>query len=208
MADLMLLARAERVDLAAFLQTLSPQQWEAPSLCRGWRVRDVVAHMLSYEELGTVALAGRFARGWFVPDWANAVGVADYAEHSPQQLLALLDDSLVPRGLTAGFGGRIALVDGMIHQQDIRRPLGVARDVPADRLGPALDFARTAPTIGAFWRVRGLRLVATNLDWAAGRGAEVHGAAEALLMAIAGRRGVTDELSGPGQPTLTRRIGG
>lgn len=201
------LARAERVDLAALLQTLTPQQWEVPSLCAGWRVRDVVAHMLSYEELNTGGLVRRFARGWFLPGRTNAVGVADYAGYSPQQLLILLDDSLEPRGLTAGFGGRIALVDGMIHHQDIRRPLGIARDIPADRLGPALDFVRIAPTIGAFWRARGLRLVATDLDWSAGHGPEVHGPAEALLMAVAGRRGITDELTGPGQPTLADRTG-
>ena len=50
-----------------------------------------------------------------------------------------------------------------------------------------LDFARTAPPIGAFRRIRGLRLVATDLDWAMGKGAEVTGTGEALLMAMAGR---------------------
>ena len=95
----------------------------------------------------------------------------------------------------------------MIHQQDIHRPLGIPRVIPADRLAPALDFARTAPAIGAFWRIRGLRLLATDLDWAAGHGPEVHGAGEALLLAIAGRRGITDELNGPGRHTIARRIG-
>lgn len=202
----MALARAERADLAALLQALTPQQWEAPSLCAGWRVRDVVAHMLSYEELDTLGLVRRFARGRFLFNRTNAVGVADYAEHSPQQLVDLLARSMQPRGLTAGFGGRIALVDGMIHQQDIRRPLGIARDIPADRLGPALEFARTAPTIGAFWRTRGLRLIATDLDWAAGRGAEVNGPGEALLMTMAGRADALDALTGPGQPTLAGRV--
>ncbi len=205
--NLMHLARAERSDLATLLRGLTPQQWEAPSLCADWRVRDVVAHMLSYEELDTLGLARRFARGRMLFDRTNAVGVADYAGHSPQQLLELLERSQEPRGLTAGFGGRIALVDGMIHQQDIRRPLGILRDIPAERLALALDFARTAPTIGAFWRIRGLRLTANDLDWAAGRGTDVHGTAEALLLALAGRRGVVEELSGPGQAELTRRIG-
>ena len=67
-------------------------------------------------------------------------------------------------GRRPGSAARIALVDGLIHQQDIRRPLGIGRDIPGDRLRPVLDFARTAPPIGAFRRIRGLRLVATDRD--------------------------------------------
>lgn len=100
----------------------------------------------------------------------------------------------------------VALADGLIHHQDIRRPLGMHRNIPAERLLPALRCALIAPPIRGFWRVRGLRLVATNLDWAAGAGTQVQGPAEALLMAIAGRRGVVGELSGPGQQKLARRI--
>ncbi|MEO8814011.1 MAG: maleylpyruvate isomerase family mycothiol-dependent enzyme [Mycobacterium sp.] len=208
MADVMELASAERADLAQFLATLTPQQWQAPSLCEGWRVRDVVAHVVSYDELDAAGLARRLLRGRFLLGRANAAGVIDYAQHSPQQLLELLHRSLRPRGLTAVFGGRIGLLDAMIHQQDIRRPLGLARDVPAERLRVALDFARNAPPIGAPWRIRGLRLVATDLDWATGHGDEVRGRAESLLMAMAGRRGIVDELTGAGQHTLAGRTGG
>ena len=65
-----------------------------------------------------------------------------------------------------------------------------------------------APDIGGLWRTRGLRLVATDLPFAAGVGPEVRGPAEALLMAMAGRRSVVSELSGPGQAKLASRIGG
>lgn len=208
MSGVMELARAERADLAELLAGLAPQQWQAPTLCDGWQVRDVVAHVLSYEELDAAGLARRLARGRFLLGRANAAGVTAYAGYDPQQLLDLLHRSMRPRGLTAAFGGRIALLDAMIHQQDIRRPLGITRDIPAERIRTALTFARIAPPIGAPWRIRGLRLVATDLDWAAGRGDEVRGPAEALLMAMAGRRGVTDELTGPGRATLARRTGG
>ncbi|HEX4724093.1 MAG TPA: maleylpyruvate isomerase family mycothiol-dependent enzyme [Pseudonocardiaceae bacterium] len=204
--NLMSLARDERADLADFLATLSPQQWAAPSLCAGWTVHDVVAHMLSYDELTPAGLAARFAKGWFLPDRANAVGLAEYRTREPEQLLALLKDHLTPRGLPAAFGGMIALADGMIHHQDIRRPLGLPREIPAARLVAGLRIALTAPVIRGFWRVRGVRLVATDLEWSTGRGPEVRGKAEALLMVIAGRRGVVGELSGPGRPKLAERI--
>ncbi len=205
--DAMSLAREERAELADLLATLTPAQWEAPSLCTGWRVRDVVAHMYSYEELGPVGLVGRFVRGGLRLDRVNAAGVAAYADRSPDDLLALVRDHQQPRGLTAGFGGRIALTDGVIHHQDIRRPLGLPRDIPAERMRVVLEFARTAPTIGAAKRVRGLTLVATDLDWRAGSGPVVEGPAEPLLMAVAGRRGVAGELTGPGLETLAARIG-
>jgi len=205
--DTMALARAERADLVQLLDTLSPAQWEAPSLCAGWRVRDVVAHMFGYDELRPLALAGRFLRGGLRTDPVNAIGVAAWATRSTDDLLALAKTHLQPRGLTAGFGGRIALTDGVIHHQDIRRPLGLARTVPADRLRVVLSFARTAPTIGARHRIRGLTLTATDLDWTTGTGPAVEGPAEALLMAMAGRPGVAAELTGPGLSTFAARAG-
>jgi uncharacterized protein (TIGR03083 family) len=111
-----------------------------------------------------------------------------------------------PQGLTAGFGGRIALTDGMIHQQDIRRPLGIPRTIPPDRLRAALDFAKYAPRILGALRARGVRLVATDLDWSHGRGPEVRGNGEALLMAMAGRRAALDDLDGPGKAKLAQHI--
>lgn len=200
------LARAERVDLLAFLADLGPHQWDVPTLCTGWRVRDLVAHVIGYEGLGGRELAGRFVRGRFSPARINDTRLAEFGDAAPDELLALLEQRLEPSGLTTAFGGRIALLDAMIHQQDIRRPLGAARTIPPERLLPALSFARIAPPIGAIWRARGLRLVATDLDWSEGRGPEVRGPAEAVLMAISGRQGIVDELSGPGTATLAARL--
>ncbi len=161
--------------------------------------------MFSYEELGVGALVARFLKGGLIPSRINAVGVAGYAG-DPDDLLALVKDHLRPRGLTTGFGGRIALTDGVIHHQDIRRPLGMSRDIPAERMLVVLDFGRVAPTIRAGRRIKGLKLVATDLDWTAGSGPTVEGPAEALLMAIAGRGVAVHELTGPGQPTLANRL--
>ncbi|OBG67161.1 DinB family protein [Mycobacterium sp. E188] len=203
-ASLMSMARDERADLAEFLATLTPEQWEAPSLCTHWTVKDVVAHTISYEELGPLGLAGRFAKGWIVR--ANQVGVDEFAGLGPEQLLDFLRAHLQPRGLTAGFGGMIALVDGTIHHQDIRRALDRPRIVPADRLERVLQLVPGNPRLGAGRRIRGLRLRATDLDWAHGRGPEVTGPGEALLMAMSGRRAALADLDGPGLNTLAARL--
>ncbi|MFC4946188.1 maleylpyruvate isomerase family mycothiol-dependent enzyme [Pseudonocardia sp. GCM10023141] len=205
--DATALAHDERAELAALLAGLTPEQWRAPTLCTKWRVRDVVAHMFSYEELGMGALIGRFIAGGLNADRVNAAGVARFADHTPDDLLARVKQHLEPSGLPAKFGGRIALTDGLIHQQDIRRSLGLPREIPADRMLCALPFACTARPIGASKRVEGLTLTATDLDWTTGTGPNVEGSAEALIMAVAGRREALAELSGPGQPILADRIG-
>ena len=200
------LARDERADFAAFLATLSPQQWQAPTLCARWRVRDVVAHVISYDELDARGLLAHVVRGRFRPDQVNAAALVGYDTRTPGQLLALLTDHLQPRGLPAALGGRVALVEALIHHQDIRRPLGLPRAIPPERLVPALRTALIAPDIGGLWRIRGVRLVATDLGFSAGAGPEVRGTAEALLMTIAGRRDVMSELSGPGQRKFAGRL--
>ena len=206
--SVMELARQERQELLELLVSLSEDQWRAPSLCEGWSVQDVVAHVLSYEELRPRRLLKRFAQGLFHPDRVNAVGVCEYRSRTPDELIDLLRRHLSPTGLTAGMGGAIALTDGMIHQQDIRRPLRLPREIPAERLRPALRTALFSPILRGVVRVRGVRLVATDMEWTFGGGPEVRGAAEALLMIIAGRRGVVAELSGTGQPTIAPRLDG
>lgn len=204
--DRLAMATGERTDLAEFLATLSPADWDVPSLCEGWRVRDVVAHVISYEDLSAVGVLRRFARGRFSPGAVNEIGVAEYAVE-PDRLLALLRQRLRPRGFTSLGGGRIALLDGLIHHQDIRRALGRPREVPPDRLLEALRMSLGASPLRSKGRVRGLRLIADDVDFTAGEGLEVRGPGEPLLMAVAGRRGVVDELTGAGQPLLARRIG-
>lgn len=205
--DVMAMARAERSELTDLLETLTPGQWEHPTLCRGWRVHDVVAHLVSYEEHGPTDLARRLLRARLRPGRLNDVALADYRERSPEELVDFLRRHLTPQGTTASLGGRVGLVDALVHHQDIRRPLGLPREVPADRLLVTLPFSVTAPPLRGFWHARGVRLVATDPDWSWGRGPEAAGPAEAVLMVLAGRPGVALELTGPGAGLLQRRLG-
>jgi len=201
------LARAERADFAEFLAGLTPEQWDQPSLCTKWRVRDVVAHAFGYDELDRDETVRQFVRGWLIPDRINAAVLELYRDRSPQQLLDMVQNHTDPRGFTAGFGGMIALVDGTIHHQDIRRTLGQPRTIPADRLKRVLGLVPGNPRLGAGRRIRGLRLRATDIDWAHGHGPEVIGPGEALLMAMAGRPAALTDLAGPGHATLAARLG-
>lgn len=206
MPDVMTLASDERRDLADFLATLTPGQWEVQSLCENWTVREVVVHVVGYDELGLRRTGARLVRGRFSLSRTNRIGVDAHAETLPAEVLALLRTHLRPRGFTAAFGGRVGLTDGLIHHQDIRRVLGAPRQVPAERLLVALPFSLWAVPLPSRRDVRGLRLVATDLDWAHGQGPEVTGTGEALLMAIAGRSAALADLDGPGTPVLAERV--
>ena len=102
--DVRLWARDERGDLAAFLTTLTPQQWQAPTLCTRWRVRDVVAHVISYDNLDARALLAVAARARFRPGRINDTALTRYAQHTPEQLLELLTGNLQARGQPAALG--------------------------------------------------------------------------------------------------------
>jgi len=204
--DLMALAEEERTDLLALLRDLTDDQWNAPSLCTKWRVRDVAAHVVSYDELSTLTTVGTFIRGGLRVSGVNAVALQRYDDLGPPAIIDLLARNLRPSGLPKGFGGGIALTDGTIHHQDIRRALNLPRTIPAHRLVPVLDFALGAPTLPAKKNVKGVALIATDVDWTSGTGQEVIGPGEALLMAIAGRPAALDELSGAGLTTLQQRV--
>lgn len=193
--------------MADFLASLRPEQWDQPSLCTGWRVRDVAAHVVSYEEHDWDDVIRRVRRAHFRPRRVNEVALAEYAALDPEELVEFLRNHLTPQGATRRFGGRVGLVDALIHHQDMRRPLGMRREIPSERLLCALPFAVTAPPLRGFWHARGVRLIATDLDWSRGRGPEARGPAEAVLMVLAGRRGVAPELIGPGAAILQQRFG-
>jgi uncharacterized protein (TIGR03083 family) len=197
------LAHAERAEFADLLDGLTSQQWGAPSLCDGWSVQNVVTHTIAYLQQSRIRLLSNMIRSRWNIDQINARGLHDYADVAPEQLIKLMREGIEPSGAGALYGGRVALIECLIHQQDIRRPLGKLRTIPEERLRVSLNYARISPVIAGARRTRGLRLVATNMNWSAGRGPEVRGSAESLLMAMTGRAAkVSNELSGDGMALL------
>lgn len=203
----MTMGQDERAELVDFLDTLTPTDWDEPSLCAGWSVRDVVAHIASYQGLGQVGLARWLLAARLRPHRLNDIGIQQLADLEPEQLVERIRQRLDLHGIIAARGGGVGLVDALVHHQDIRRPLGRPRRIPAERLAFALPFAWSAPPLRGFWHARGVRLVATDVEWTAGRGPEVRGPAEAVLMTLVGRRGVAGELEGPGRDVLLGRLG-
>lgn len=187
-----------------FLGTLTPDEWETPSLCEGWRVRDVVAHLL-YDTIPLHRYLLAAARNGPNLNRLNTRLVDSEHATPPATLLERL--SAIDRGTVTGLGRlgpKVGVADMLVHHQDIRRPLGRPRSIDPDRLRQVLAF----PDPFAFTRRRTRRLtfVATDLDWTKGEGPEVRGTAESLALAVAGRPVVLDELDGDGVATLRARL--
>lgn len=191
----------ERIDLVAFLRTLSDEDWEAPSLCTGWRVRDVVGHLL-YDAVPASAYLRSAAR-LRSADRINEYWVRKAKNFDPSTLVEMLGRS-TGRGLFVRLAPRIALADALVHHQDIRRPLGRERTIPPSRLLSVLEHPDPFAHPGR--RARGLRLVATDVRWSKGNGPTVRGTGEAIALAVAGRGAVLDELDGDGVAVLRERI--
>jgi uncharacterized protein (TIGR03083 family) len=200
----------ERTDLADLADSLTPAQWDAPTLCTAWKVRDVVAHvtegatLTTGKTIATVAKYG-FRINKMLNDEAIKGGAAPITD-----LQAHWRATVGARRTPPGVKAAGLLSDELIHQQDIRRALGIPRQIPEERLRVVLD--ETAKTGSGFLpakkRIKGLHLRATDIDWEKGDpgGTEVTGPGEALLMAMAGRPAALDDLTGPGVETLRARI--
>lgn len=202
MTSVRTLARLERVEFADLLEGLTPQQWGMPSLCHGWSVRDVVTHTVAYLGQSRKLLLINMIRARGDVDRINADQLRKQAGRSPARLVELMRQGAEPSGAAALYRGRVGLIECLIHQQDIRRPLEQPRAIPDERLRVSLDYARVSPVIGGARRTRGVRLVATDMDWSAGHGPEVRGSGEALLLAMTGRAELLDELDGEGVTLL------
>ncbi len=190
----------ERAELVSVLRTLSEEEWETPSLCAGWRVRDVAAH-LQTDAVSLATYTGFLVRGRFSVDRVNDVLVRRFAAEPPR---ALVDSLAASNGWFTRMAPALALADTFVHQQDIRRPLGRDREIPPERLAAVLSH----PDPFAFPRryTRGLRYVATDLEWSKGDGPEIRGPGEALALAMVGRSAALADLSGDGMPELRRRF--
>jgi uncharacterized protein (TIGR03083 family) len=197
---------AERKALAADLESLSDQQWNTPSLCAGWTVRDVLAHMSATAAMTPPKFFGKMiASGFRFDSFANKE-IARESTGSPADTLAVFEQRSDLSSHPPG-PGETWLGEVLVHAEDIRRPLGISHTYPTEALTRMVDFYRGSNLlIGGKKRAAGLTLRATDADWSAGSGPEVAGPAVSLMMAIVGRQAAVDELSGEGVATLKQRF--
>lgn len=194
----------ERAGLADLLTSLSDAEWAHHSLCAGWTVREVAAHLALGPRMGvpTVLVEIVRARGSF-----NRMVDSTARRRSTRpvgQLVADLRDIVGSRRLAPGQKLADALMDVLVHGQDIAVPLNKTHPMPLEAARVSAEHLwRIGFPFHARKRLRGFRLSATDVDWAAGDGAEVRGSIEALLPLLAGRTATLPRLSGAGVAELS-----
>jgi uncharacterized protein (TIGR03083 family) len=198
--------RAERASLAGALASLPAGDWDRRSLCAGWTVRDVVAHLIATARTTPASFfSGLAASGFRFAAMSNRGIHRTIDGHSDRELVEayreLVDARSAPPGPTASWLG-----ETVVHGEDIFRALGGYRRHPVEHVLAVADFYSTSNLlIGAKSRIEGVTLQATDADWRQGTGPLVSGPAIALVMAMTGRRVALEDLTGDGLRLLAQR---
>jgi uncharacterized protein (TIGR03083 family) len=199
----------QRLATADLLESLSDEQWAHASLCEGWTVRDVAGH-LTLQQMG---LGAAVLTGMRHPGGLNRV-IRDSARSRAgapvEQLIAQIRTMVGSRRHNVGVTAREALMDSLVHGQDIAVPLDLTLDMPAE----AASVAATAVWSCGKGKARvfrslplhGFRLIATDTSWAVGEGPEIRGPISAILLLLTGRPVALPRLAGDGASALRRQL--
>jgi uncharacterized protein (TIGR03083 family) len=196
-----------RVVVADLLAGLPDEAWTTPSLCEGWTVRDVGAHlsMAATSSMGEVWPWVVRSRGDF--DRMIRDSAIDRARRPTAQIVDDLRGTVGSRRLAPTTFWRDPLLDVIVHAHDIARPLGISVGVDPEAARTAAEWAwaRVFPFFPGR-RLRGLRLVADDVAWSRGHGLELRGPVESLLLVSTGRAAGLGDLEGPGLALARERF--
>ncbi len=197
---------AHRLRTAELLEQLSDDEWVRPSLCDGWTVRDVAAHLtLQQLRLGDglrEALRHPAGMNRMIREWARR-----RAELPREQLVAEIRAMVGSRRHNIGVTCQETLIDILVHSQDIAVPLGRRLDIDPPAAAAAATRVlsyRGGSKAKVFKRIplAGFRFIATDVTWAVGTGREITGPIAPILLVLTGRLAALPALSGDGVAAL------
>lgn len=176
----------QRRALADLIEGLDAQQWVAPSLCDGWRVRDVAAH-LTHSHMAPLRMIREAVKSRFRFD-PMILRLAREDRRSQEEIAGALRGMVGFRIKVPGTSVAQPMIELLVHGQDMTVPLGLDYPMPtAAAVEAAKRLARMKFPINAARRIDGIRLVATDADFAAGNGDEVRAPIADIVMMLAGR---------------------
>ncbi|BBY46339.1 maleylpyruvate isomerase family mycothiol-dependent enzyme [Mycolicibacterium celeriflavum] len=176
----------QRANLADLLDGLEPQQWSTPSLCEGWTVREVAAHITHSQLPKSKMLLELLRSGFRFNTMVYRAALQD--ERSPGELTAVLRGMRGSRKRPPGTSEVDPLMDVLVHTQDIAVPLGIDRPMPVDAAVAAAERVWTTGfPFRAKRRLRGVELAAIDADFRVGQGRLVEAPIRDILMVLVGR---------------------
>lgn len=181
---------AELVELADLLEGLDDEAWDRPSLCEGWRVREVVAHVTMPTRWTARRLLPQLVRHRF--RWnvlADRAARSDAATVGTTELLAALRSRRLREWRPPGGGAQGALVHAVVHGLDITEALGIDRELPGDRMRLVLDGLSAERSLSHFGvDLDGVELHAVDLSWSQGSGRPLRADGTGIALMLSGRR--------------------
>ncbi|MFC7597465.1 maleylpyruvate isomerase family mycothiol-dependent enzyme [Terrabacter sp. GCM10028922] len=182
---------SQRLAIADLLAGLSEADWEQPSLCAGWRVRDVAAHVTLIPLAPSPgSLLNDFAKAHGNYARFNTLASRRRAARTPTQLVQDLRTTAESRSVPWPANPANVLWDILVHAQDIAIPLGIDFPTPPDAGAAAANRIwelRWPFSFGAKRRLGSFTLKATDADWTIGAGPEIAGPISAILLILTGR---------------------
>ncbi len=194
---------SERRRLAADLSVVRDEQWLLPSLCPGWDIHDVLAHLVDTALTSRLSFVRDLVKARLDFDRANENGIAREKRQDPQDTIAaLMEAADLTRTPPAHLATR--LVEAIVHGEDIRRPLGIGGSYPEDAVAQALAYQLRTPVSfgGGRERAAGLRLIDRKTAAVWGQGDAVEADSIDLLLAVSGRQVDRERLKGSGASRL------
>jgi len=176
----------ERAWLADLLETLPENAWSHDSLCQGWTVRDVGAHLAMAQARVRDIAWPALRTGFRYNAMIRYAAVRSPLTH--QQIVATLRGFVGSRRRAPLVSDAEPLLDILVHTQDVCLPLGIEHAMPVDAAVVAANRVLSLRGPMRLWDApRGLRLVATDADWAFGDGTVVEGPIQSHLLRLTGR---------------------
>lgn len=199
-----------RREQARTLRSIQPDQAKLASLCSGWTVHQVAAHLVMPFNVGTPSVVRGLIRhrGDF-NKYSHQWAIAHAAGHTLEQIAADLEANAEHRFTPPGFGPQAPLTDSCVHAFDIGLPLDLQPEIPTEQLEIVLDNLISPKAARAFSKaglMDGLHFEATDCSWSHGSGRRVAGPAWALMLALSARPAGLTALEGDGLTVLESRL--
>ena len=204
---------SQRRRTADLLEELSDDEWRHPSLCRGWTVRDVAAH-LTLQQIGLGAALRSVITHPSTLGGVNRMirrSARIKADQPTERLIAEIRAMVGSRRHNVGVTSLETLTDILVHGQDIAIPLHRELEMPTNAaavVATRVWTQRGTRTARVFRHVpiRGFRLTATDITWSVGDGPEIQGPITAILLLLTGRLAALPRLSGAGAESLRSQM--